>query len=351
MNIIITGGGTGGHIYPALSVAQELIRLGHNVEFIGSERGLEKELFNANCPKHFISIMGFSRSMNYESIKRNLKLISVIRKAKKMSTKIISDAQAHVVVAFGGYVTYPVAQAAEKLNVPIILHEQNSVMGLANKQASKYAKQIISCFPKIENYSKKVNFLGNPRESDMNFDATENIKLFDNDNPIVLISGGSQGAMYFNQKIAQLYSKINDENMNIVHVTGKNYYDEYKKYESSKIKIIDYVEDFKVMYKNTDYFVLRAGATTIAEIRNISKPVILVPSPYVTNDHQSKNAQQLKGTVFSFSEANINKSLVPTLEKIQNEPLFVKEMIRKRKKFAKPNALNDIVNEILKMEG
>jgi UDP-N-acetylglucosamine--N-acetylmuramyl-(pentapeptide) pyrophosphoryl-undecaprenol N-acetylglucosamine transferase len=350
MNVIITGGGTGGHIYPALSVAKRLIELGHNVEFIGSQKGLEKDIFDAECEKHFITITGLNRSVSLESAKQNLKLMSVVRKAKKDSSQIIDNMNADVVVAFGGYVTYPVVQAASKLKVPVILHEQNSVMGLTNKKASKIAETIISCFPKIENYSKPVLFLGNPRESEMDLEKIENIKLFNNDNKIALISGGSQGAMYFNQKIAALYDKINDENLNIIHVTGKNYYQDYKEYERHNIKIVEYVEDFKTMYKNADIFILRAGATTIAEVRNIEKPVILIPSPYVTNDHQTKNAEKLKGTVFSFSEANISMSLVPTLEKISNEPMFVKEMNRKRTLLAKPNALNDIIEQILKLE-
>ena len=311
MRVLLTGGGTGGHIYPALAVARRLEEMNEDVEllYIGTARGLESTIVPAEgIPFKAIEIEGFRRSFDFESIKYNFRSVGLFLKSIREAKKIIREFKPDVVLGTGGYVSAPICYAAAKEGIATVVHEQNSFLGLTNKFLIRYIDRLAISFEDIfeqtEKYKDKVVFTGNPRAQEV---ATAEIPMLDSihgldiTQPIVLIFGGSRGAERINQAVVEAYPILRTRGYQILFVTGEVHYKEIMQ-ELNAISPLERNPDFVVkpyvnnmieVLQNISMLVGRSGATTIAEITVSGTPSILIPSPNVTDDHQTKNAMSL----------------------------------------------------------
>ena len=297
MRVIVTAGGTGGHIYPALAIINKIKEEEPNSEFvyIGTHNRMEKDLIpSLGIPYEEIEITGFIRKLTFD----NFKTLFRFFKARKKCLKIISDFKPDVVVGAGGYVTAPVIWAAHKLGYKTFIHEQNSVVGLSNKYLTKYVDRIgVSFESTLSDFPRdKVSFTGNPCSekaldvepaNKSEFGLTEGKKL-------VLIVMGSLGSKTVNEKMVEFVYGFRSKDYEVVFVTGNSY---YEKVDSRRfpdnVKVVPFIDNLARLMKCTDLMVSRAGASTISEITALGIPTIFIPSPYVTNNHQYKNAMDL----------------------------------------------------------
>ena len=297
MRVIISAGGTGGHIYPALAIINKIKQKEPNSEFlyIGTHDRMEKDIVpKYGIPFKQIEIYGFNR----KKIFKNFKTIKCLMKANKICQKIIKDFNPDIVIGVGGYVTVPVIKAAKKLGYKTFIHEQNSVPGKANTYLSNYVDMIGISFPSSKQYfpKEKVILTGNPCSEDALGVMPCDKKEFnlDNNKPLILFVMGSLGASKVNDFLIKTMSLFNNKEYEILYVTGKGDYDKIKKINFPKnVKVVPYVDKITRVMKKTDIMVTRAGASTLSEIIALKIPSIIIPSPYVTNNHQYKNALDL----------------------------------------------------------
>ncbi len=307
MRVIISGGGTGGHIYPALAIISEIRRQQPDSEFlyIGTAKGLESDLVKREgIPFQEIEIQGFKRQLTTDNLQTVKKFFNAIAIAKRH----INQFQPDVVIGTGGYVCAPVLYGAAKLKIPTFLHEQNIIPGLTNNFLSSYVDTIgISLEGAREHFrkAKKVVLTGNPISSQVIMADAESGYSFLNvekDKKVILIFGGSRGAMPINQAIINLVLQIEKRTSeHYVFVTGAVNYEEVlaqlnKNYPElpSNLTLFPYLYNMPELLKIATILVSRGGASTLAEITALGLPAILIPSPYVTNNHQFKNAQWLE---------------------------------------------------------
>ena len=297
MRVIVSAGGTGGHIYPALAIINKIKKEEPNSEilYIGTHNRMEKDLIPSYGIKYEpIVITGFKRKLTLE----NFTTIKNFLKARKRCKEIISKFDPDVVIGCGGYVTGPVIWAAKKLGKKTFIHEQNSVVGLSNRYLTRYADRVgvsfactLSEFP-----SDKVTLTGNPcseRALSAKKAKKEDYGL-SQDKRLVLIVMGSLGSRTVNEKITTYLEHFRQKDYEVAFVTGETYYEKVKKLRvPGNVKIIPFVKELPSLMKCSDLIVSRAGASTISEITVLGIPTIFIPSPYVTNNHQYKNAMDL----------------------------------------------------------
>lgn len=302
MKVVVSGGGTGGHIYPALALIREIKKENKDAEFlyIGTEKGLESQLVpRENIPFTSIHITGFKRKLSFENVKTVYRFLKGVSDSKKL----LKEFKADVVIGTGGYVCGPVVYAAAKLGIPSIIHEQNSVPGLTNKFLSRFVDKIGICFEEAKDFfpKEKVVFTGNPRASEvlgqdgMKGRLSVGLKM---DQPAVLIFGGSRGARPINEAVVNSLSELGSKPYQVLYITGDVHYDDVKKEvelvgNPENVMIKPFVHNMPEVLAGIDLTVSRAGATTIAELTSLGIPSILIPSPYVTDNHQEKNARSL----------------------------------------------------------
>lgn len=349
MRVILTAGGTGGHIYPALGVIEEL-KKDKNNEFlyIGTKDRMESELVPSLGIKYeSLEVYGLTKNM-IKNVKNVKCIISSYNKAKK----IIRDFKPDYVIGFGGYVTYPVIKAAHKLNVKTAIHEQNKIPGKTNKLLSKCADITFISFRESKDYfDNKVIYSGNPcGQKAITCDAHDKTKLgLSKDKKLILIVMGSLGSEVINEKLKDFLSTYNDKSSEVLFVTGKGSYEKFKDVSvSSSVKIVPFYNDLSGLMKVSDLIISRAGASTISEILALNLPSILIPSPYVANNHQYYNAKDLsdKGLSIMLEQDNLTTS---TLKAAINT-CFMNEskMKEKLREIPKLESSRIIVDEIKK---
>lgn len=304
MRIVVSGGGTGGHIYPALATVNRLKELEPDTQvlYIGGERGLEKEIVpKAGLDFKAIEIQGFDRSISLNNFKTVYLFLTGTSKARKMLNEFKPD----IVVGTGGYVSGPVLYAAQLLHIPTVIHEQNSVVGVTNKFLAHKADKVGVAFPDAVSAFKagQAEIVGNPRAQEVvqgkgEFDWAS--LGLDGQKPTVLIFGGSQGALKLNAAMVDAIEKLNTVSYQVIFATGQKRFDEVQSALKEKnitpaqnVAVVPYISNMPQLMPKVDLVVGRAGATSIAEQTALGKPMVLIPSPYVTNDHQTKNAQSL----------------------------------------------------------
>ncbi|MBS0949931.1 undecaprenyldiphospho-muramoylpentapeptide beta-N-acetylglucosaminyltransferase [Weissella minor] len=304
MRIVVSGGGTGGHIYPALATVNRLKELEPDTQvlYIGGERGLEKEIVpKAGLDFKAIEIQGFDRSISLNNFKTVYLFLTGTSKARKMLNEFKPD----IVVGTGGYVSGPVLYAAQLLHIPTVIHEQNSVVGVTNKFLARKADKVGVAFPDAVSAFKagQAEIVGNPRAQEVvqgkgEFDWAS--LGLDGQKPTVLIFGGSQGALKLNAAMVDAIEKLNTVSYQVIFATGQKRFDEVQSSLKEKnitpaqnVAVVPYISNMPQLMPKVDLVVGRAGATSIAEQTALGKPMVLIPSPYVTNDHQTKNAQSL----------------------------------------------------------
>ncbi len=313
MRVIVSAGGTGGHIYPAIAIINKIKEEEPNSEilYIGTKDRMEKDLIpSLGINYEAIDVSGLKRKLTLE----NVKVIYQFLNARNKCKKIIKNFDPDLVIGAGGYVTGPVIWAAKKLGKKTFIHEQNSVVGLSNKYLTKYADKIgVSFQSTVELFPKnKVVLTGNPcSEKALNikkvnkeeYGLTKNKKL-------VLIVMGSLGSRTINDKILSFIDDFKNKNYEVMFITGTSYYETVKKISTpSNVKIGPFINDLPALMKSTDLMISRAGASTMSEILVLNIPTIFIPSPYVTNNHQYKNAMDLvnKNAGLILEEKNLTK--------------------------------------------
>ena len=296
MRVIISAGGTGGHIYPALAIINKIKDMEPNSEFlyIGTHNRMEKDIIpNYNIPFKTIEIYGFNR----KKLLKNFKTIYCFIKSYKACKKIIKEFNPDIVIGVGGYVTAPVIYTAHKLGYKTFIHEQNSIPGASNKFLSRYVDRIgVSLKNSLNSFPRnKVIFTGNPcSENAIKVkSASKSEFALANSKKLVLIVMGSLGASKINEYLINHLKDFKNKEYELLVVTGKQDYDKFKNIKFKNIKIVPYIENMTRIMKKTDLMVSRAGASTLSEIIALNIPSILIPSPYVPNNHQLKNALDL----------------------------------------------------------
>ncbi len=296
MRVIVSAGGTGGHIYPALAILNKIKEKEPKSEFlyIGTHNRMENDIVpKASIPFESIEIYGFSKN-----IIKDFKTAHCLVKSYKKCKKLIKNFNPDVVIGVGGYVTAPVIFAAKKLGYKTAIHEQNSLPGKSNQFLSKYSDLVFVSFKSSMSYfpSGKVIFTGNPCSEDALSKPIIKKSEFgiDNNRKLVLFVMGSLGSSRVNDYLVSIMSLFNNKDYDILFVTGKGSYDSISKNSFPRnVHVVPYVDGMTGLMKNVDLIVSRAGASTMSEIIALELPSILIPSPYVANNHQFKNAMDL----------------------------------------------------------
>ena len=353
MRVIISAGGSGGHIYPALGIINKIKEKEPNSEFlyIGTHNRMEKDIIpEYGIPFETIEIYGFNR----KKIMKNFKTISCFLKSLKKCKKIIKKFNPDVVIGVGGYVTGPVLYSAHKLGYKTFIHEQNSSPGKANTFLSKFADKIavsfkssMTSFPEY-----KTVFTGNPCSEDaIKKEAINKTELGLSENKkLVLFVMGSLGSSKMNDILLKTMSLFNNKDYEILFVTGTSSYKEISKNKfPNNVHVVPYVENMTRIMKKTDIMISRAGASTLSEIIALKIPSILIPSPYVTDNHQYKNAMDLinKEAALLIEEKDLKGDiLVRTVDQLLNNQNKIEEIKTNLEQLNIPNSATKIYDEL-----
>lgn len=361
MRLLVSGGGTGGHIYPALALIERLKQVEPDTEvlYVGTTRGLENKIVpDAGIKLETMQMQGFKRSLSLENFKTVYLFLNSVRHAKK----IIKEFKPDVVLGTGGYVSGAVLYAAAKQHIPTVIHEQNSVVGITNKFLSHYVDQIAIAFEAAQNHfpANKVTLVGNPRaqqvaaQTDSDFSWTS-YGLKDTV-PTLMIFGGSQGAPKINQTVIDAITEFNQRPYQVIFATGQKRFEDVQKQLTQRkvqpgenVKVVPYIKDMPAKMPKVAALVSRAGATTIAEVTALGVPTIMIPSPYVTANHQVKNAQALvrnhAGLMITEDKLDARALLVQA-DKIMEDDQVRATMAAAAKKMGHPDAADRLI-EIL----
>lgn len=352
---LFAGGGTGGHLYPALAVAQQLRELKPESEivFVGNQNKIESRV----VPEYGFSfrsiwVSGFSRQLTLSNLLFPIKLIVSVVQSLIINMKY----KPSVAIGSGAYVSGPPIWAAWLMGAKVILLEQNSYPGITNRILEKKANEIHLTFEESKKYfrqKEKLNVTGNPVRLNLKLiDRSEALKNFDlgNSKKTLLILGGSGGARTINKAVAKSINDLTEKEIQIIWQTGQNYFEEYKKFESKSVKVMPFINDMISAFSACDLLVARSGATTIAEVSYIGLPVIFVPSSFVAANHQYMNAKAI-----CESEAAIlieDKNLETELAEKVIQTIFDDkklDMLRKKiQNFSKPDAAKVIAERAIK---
>lgn len=356
MRVVVTAGGTGGHIYPALAIINKIKQMHPDSEFlyIGTHNRMEKDIipsFGINFKS--IEIYGLNRKNPF----KNIKTIRCFMKSLKDIKKYLKDFKPDVVVGAGGYVTGPVIYMASKLGYKTFIHEQNSIPGRANKFLSKYVDQIGVSFKSSIKYfpEYKTVFTGNPCGEEASLkEAIPKSKFgLREDKKLVLFVMGSLGSSKMNDFLVKTMSLFNQKDYQILFVTGKKYGEELLKQSyPSNVKVVPYIENMPGLMKNTDLMISRAGASTLSEIIALKVPSILIPSPYVTDNHQFKNAYDLvsKKAAVLIEENDLKGDfLVRKIDELLKQENTLNEMKENLEKLEVKNSASMIVSILEKL--
>ena len=360
MRILFAGGGTAGHINPALSIANYIKEQEKDFDalFIGTERGLERKLVPvADYKIKYIDVLGFNR----KNLLKNVSVLMKLQKAKRDTVKILKDFAPDWVVCTGGYVSGPVMLAAKKLGIPSIIHEQNVYPGLTVKGSERYATYVAVSFAETVEHLKckdKCVVTGNPvRPEILKADkkkARERLGL--SDKPFVLVFGGSLGAKKINDTMLGMLKIIDGGSMDILFGTGDRNYAEVAETIKSEgitipegVKVVPYINNMSEAMAGADIVVSRAGAITVSEIAALRKPSILIPSPNVVRNHQEQNAREFEknGAAEVITEDCLTaEKLYDTIKRMLKSKEELKKMGENAAGLAKINALSDIYSLI-----
>ena len=353
MRVIVSAGGTGGHIYPALAIINKIKEKEPNSEFlyIGTHNRMEKDIIpKYNILFESIEIYGINR----KNILKNIKTLSCFIKAKKKCSKLIKEFNPDCVIGVGGYVTGPVISTAHKLGYKTFIHEQNSVPGKANLYLSKFVDNIFVSFKSSLNEFPKYKtiYTGNPcSEEAIKKEAANKLSFgLDPNKKLVLFVMGSLGSEKVNNILYKTMSSFEKKDYEILFVTGNGSYSEMKnKQYPRNVHVVPYIDDMTKVMKKTDLIVSRAGASTLSEIIALEVPSILVPSPYVPNNHQYKNALDLvnNDAAVLIEEKNLNSDvLVNAIDDMINNQDKINKMKQNLSKMSMPDSATKIYEAI-----
>ncbi|MDY7835953.1 undecaprenyldiphospho-muramoylpentapeptide beta-N-acetylglucosaminyltransferase [Clostridioides difficile] len=364
MKVLLSGGGTGGHVYPAIAIANK-IRDEHpdaEIIFVGTEKGIESEI----VPKYgfelkTVTVQGFKRKIDFDNVKRVFKLFKGLEQSRKIVKKFKPD----VVIGTGGYVSGPVLFNASMGKIPAIIHEQNSFPGVTNKILSKTVTKVLTSFEDShkrfpEAAEEKLVFTGNPVRKEILLSrkniARKNLSISE-EKRMVLCYGGSGGSRKINDAMRLVIKNMVNEDIAFIFATGKSYYDEFmesisdinlKPYQ----KVVPYLEDMANALAASDLVIGSAGAISLAEITALGKPSIIIPKAYTAENHQEYNAKSIEkqGAGIAILEKNLTpESLNTAVFKLLGDRELLVDMANASKTIGKPEAIDLIYDEIMKV--
>lgn len=353
MKIAITAGGTGGHIFPALAIINKIKSHDKNSKFLyfGTTDRMEKDII----PEKGIPYIGIQmKGLNRKNILKNITVLKIYLAAIKKAEVELKKFKPDIVIGVGGYITAPVLVAANHLGIKTIIHEQNSIPGVSNKLLSHFVNKICVSFRESEAYfpKKKTIYTGNPRSEEilsMEKGKREDFG-FNHKSKFIILVMGSLGSLTMTKKMKELIPSFKDKDYQVLVVTGKNYYDDYKDVKTpTNVKIVPFY-DAKYM-KDADLIITRSGASTIAEVTALLLPSIMIPSPYVTHNHQYKNAKALedKKACKILEEKDFCKeNLLSLIDDCFKKEVY-NEMRKNLKEFSCPNSAEAIYKEIMRL--
>lgn len=359
--LIISGGGTGGHIFPAVAIANEFKDRYPDTDilFVGAQDRMEMtRVPEAGYKIVGLWISGLQRKLTWSNLLFPLKVLVSYWKAMR----IVKDFQPDVVIGTGGYASGPIMMAATRYRVPSVIQEQNSFAGLTNKQVASKVSKVCVAYEGMEKYfpKEKIVLTGNPVRKDILSIGSKREKAlghfgFDANKKTLLIVGGSLGARTINESIIKGVEKLIEAQIQVIWQTGKGYFDQYKsqldKYDLRRIRVQDFLKEMDLAYAAADVVVSRSGALAVSEICIAKKPVILVPSPNVSEDHQTKNARALvdKGAAILVADRDASSKLVDEALSLIFDSQRATQLTENIAALARPNATSAIVDEIEKL--
>jgi UDP-N-acetylglucosamine--N-acetylmuramyl-(pentapeptide) pyrophosphoryl-undecaprenol N-acetylglucosamine transferase len=354
---ILSGGGTGGHIYPAIAIANELKSRFPDAEilFVGAQDKMEmQKVPQAGYPIKGLWIAGLQRRLTLDNAMFPIKLLSSLLKSRQ----IIKQFQPDVVIGTGGFASGPLLQMANIAGIPTVIQEQNSYPGITNKLLSKKANSICVAYENLERFfpKDKIILTGNPVRQDLiaiegkRAEGQTHFNLDPNKNTI-LILGGSLGARRINQLIEKELEFFAAQDVQLLWQCGKLYFEEYQKYNSKNVQVMAFIERMDLVYAAADIVISRAGASSVSELCIVGKPVIFIPSPNVAEDHQTKNAQSVanKNGAILIRENELDAAFESTFSDLLGNENKQNELSHNCKNLALPNATKAIVEEIIKL--
>ncbi|MDR0429160.1 MAG: undecaprenyldiphospho-muramoylpentapeptide beta-N-acetylglucosaminyltransferase [Tannerellaceae bacterium] len=369
--IIISGGGTGGHIFPAIAIGNAFKERFPDAEilFVGAEDRMEMERIPAAGYKIIgLPVSGFDRSNPL----RNLKVLARLLKSLRLAKKTIRTFNPDIVLGVGGYASGPTLRMAASLGIPTLIQEQNSYAGITNKLLAKKAEKICVAYEGMEKFfpAEKIVLTGNPVRKNLLADASgeqpdvseKKSEAYDffslsSEKKTILVIGGSLGARTINRSVQHTLDAIVSSGVQLIWQTGRYYYTDAQKYlkplEGASIRCSDFITRMDYAYAVADLVISRAGAGTISELCLLGKPVILVPSPNVAEDHQTKNALALvhKGAALFVSDQEAESVLIPEALEIVKDAGRLHSLSQQIKKLALPHSAERIVDEMVKIIG
>ncbi|WP_348822741.1 undecaprenyldiphospho-muramoylpentapeptide beta-N-acetylglucosaminyltransferase [Flavobacterium aestuarii] len=354
---ILSGGGTGGHIYPAIAIANELKSRFPDAEilFVGAKDKMEmQKVPQAGFEIKGLWIAGLQRKLTIQNAMFPFKVIDSLWKSRKIIREFKPDA----VIGTGGFASGPLLKMANSMNIPTVIQEQNSYPGITNKLLSKKANSICVAYEDLERFfpQEKIKLTGNPVRQDLldiqskRDEAITHFKL-DRNKKTLLVLGGSLGARRINQLIETELDKFLSLNVQVIWQCGKFYLEEYKKYNKYNVQVVAFIERMDLVYAAADVVISRAGASSVSELCIVGKPVIFIPSPNVAEDHQTKNAQAIvnkKGAIL-LKESQLDDDFSLVFESLIKDEGKQEQLSQNIKLLAKPNATVQIVDEIVKL--
>lgn len=356
--LIISGGGTGGHIFPAIAIANEFRQRYPDAQilFVGAQGKMEMvRVPEAGYKIIGLWISGIQRKLTWRNLLFPFKLVFSYLRA----VTILQRFKPHAVIGTGGYASGPIMMAATRLGYATVIQEQNSFAGLANKQVASRVRKVCVAYEGMENYfpKEKIVLTGNPVRKDLlEIDSKRSKALnhfgFDANKKTLLIIGGSLGARTINKSILKNIEKLQETEVQIIWQTGKSYYASCKealsKYDLRRVRLYDFLKEMDLAYAAADVVISRSGALAVSELCIAGKATILVPSPNVAEDHQTKNAMALvnKEAAVLVKDIDAMKNLVDTALTVLFDEVRCQRLQTNIKALARPGATNDIVNQI-----
>lgn len=358
LKFILSGGGTGGHIYPAIAIANELkVRFPDaDILFVGASNKMEmQKVPQSGFPIKGLWIAGIQRKLTFDNALFPIKLLDSLLKSRT----IIRHFKPDVVIGTGGFASGPLLRVAGIAGIPTVLQEQNSFPGITNKWLSKKASKICVAYENLEKFfpKNKIVLTGNPVRQDLvdfKQKRQEGIEFFklDATKKTVLVLGGSLGARRINQLIAKELVNFSSQNVQLIWQCGKLYNDEYSHFnEKENVQVLPFIDRMDLAYAAADVIISRAGASSVSELCLVGKPTLFIPSPNVAEDHQTKNANAIvdKEGALLIKESELDTQFTTTINSLLNDEELQKKLSQNMLQLAKPNATKDIVDEIVKL--
>lgn len=365
MKYLISGGGTGGHIFPALAIANKIKKENPDAEilFIGADNKMEMQRVpEAGYPIEGLTIYGISRDFSWNGIKKNVKLPFVLMRAMRKAKKIIREFNPDIAIGVGGFASGPALKAADQLGIPTMLQEQNSYPGVTNKMLAPKAKRICVAYDGLEKYfpAEKIVKTGNPIRAEILNIQRKDPKAYKFFNFVpekktVLVVGGSLGALTLNQTMAANLDFFRKADIQLLWQTGEQFFKDIDSKllaeQDEHIRIVPFIKNMNDAYSMADIIVSRAGALALAELAIVDVPTILVPFPYAAEDHQTYNAKALssKDAAILIADKDAQQKLIPELMALAQDDARCAKMSENLRPFAQPAAIDAIYEEIKKI--